>query len=150
MFIFIAFGSNGSLYKTKECKLWTQGKCDKNPCNYAHGVDELRRKQDKPLDKTKKCKFFEQGRCDRNPCNYAHNEPELHQEQDKSKYNKMNKYNKNRNWFYGKGRKYLHNGQKSNELCRFYTTPSGCKNGENCKYIHKKGSDTVTRINMKR
>ena len=50
----------------------------------------------------------------------------------------MSKYYKNGNWFYGKESKYLHNEQKSNKLCRFYTTPRGCKNGENCKYIHEK------------
>jgi hypothetical protein len=61
-----------TLQKTKICKAWQGGHCDRgSECTFAHGESELRVTEG--IYKTQMCHFFERGRCLKGArCNHAH------------------------------------------------------------------------------
>jgi hypothetical protein len=63
-------------FKTKICTFWLKGRCDRQPCSFAHGQDELLRAPD--LTKTAMCRnVVLKGRCRDADCKYAHSHLEL-------------------------------------------------------------------------
>mmetsp|Transcript_680 Transcript_680/g.1415 ORF Transcript_680/g.1415 Transcript_680/m.1415 type:complete len:267 (-) Transcript_680:1503-2303(-) len=65
------------LQKTRICTKWSNGRCNKESCPYAHGSAELRQAPD--FTKTTLCPHWsETGSCPRGSrCRYAHGEEEL-------------------------------------------------------------------------
>eukprot|EP00915_Cephaloidophora_sp_WS-2016_P002638 GHVH01003562.1.p1 GENE.GHVH01003562.1~~GHVH01003562.1.p1 ORF type:complete len:477 (-),score=37.76 GHVH01003562.1:17-1447(-) len=64
------------LTKTKLCVGWEEGRCDRDPCPFAHGLEELR--STNQCFKTQQCrKFNATGTCQSgNFCRHAHGEEE--------------------------------------------------------------------------